>query len=440
MEQELEKSLDQRDEALKANITKSVEEKIEEVKKSIPQPVDNAEELKSLNDKTDAIQKSLEEMAEANKGLANQVSELKEKSAPVVKEKKTLVSTIKTAIIEQIDRIKGMNSTADSIKLELKGASTTGSIDTDEISGNPVVSQFEPGVVRIQNRRPYLREIINVSPTTAGNIQWVEQDFTDPADVTAEGTSKTEVEQGWVVKEAKVQKITAYTKVSEEMLEDVEWASQEIANTLVEQVLLKEDSQIYDGNGTAPQYAGLKYYASSFGVTSSLNSEFYHNVAGATRVDVLRVAAALIAKANFTPTHVVLNPADAALIDLAKSTTGSYVNKSVNDMLRNVTIIENNGVAAGDFLIGDFTKSNYRIRKDVGLVIGRDSDDLTKNLWTMVVELRGAHYVASNHVAAFVKGTFSTCISAINGGATAQNVNIAGPLNSAGTAVATDEI
>jgi hypothetical protein len=81
------------------------------------------------------------------------------------------------------------------------------------------------------------------------------------------------------------------------------------------------------------------------------------------------------------------------------------------------------------------SKSNYRVRRDLSIVIGRDADDLTKNLYTVVAEIRGCHYIKNNHVGAFVKGTFSTAITAITGGGATQNVAITSPLNSDGDAV-----
>ena len=89
-------------------------------------------------------------------------------------------------------------------------------------------------------------------------------------------------------------------------------------------------------------------------------------------------------------------------------------------------VIENTGVTVGTYLIGDFSKSNYRIRKELTLVVDRCESDLLENKFTFwLVELRGVHYVKSNHLNAFIKGTFATDIAAINGTAPIQEVNVA---------------
>ena len=67
----------------------------------------------------------------------------------------------------------------------------------------------------------------------------------------------------------------------------------------------------------------------------------------------------------------------------------------------------------GEFLVGDFNKSNLRIREELNIQVGFVNDDFTKNLFTILAETRATHYVKSNHYGAFVKGTFSTSITAL---------------------------
>ncbi|MDD2286505.1 MAG: hypothetical protein PHQ11_14035, partial [Paludibacter sp.] len=146
----------------------------------------------------------------------------------------------------------------------------------------------------------------------------------------------------------------------------------------------------------------------------------------ANRRDVLRTACAIIAKNNFSATAILLNPSDSALIDMQKNSQGSYINIMASDgVTTQVPVIENTGVTVGTYLIGDFSKSNYRIRKELTLVVDRCESDLLENKFTFLVELRGVHYVKSNHLNAFIKGTFASDIAAINGTAPIQEVNVA---------------
>ena len=426
-----------------AELQKSLNEVVEKIEKSKADGENNqkiAEELKSVKENLDSVQKSMETVSEENKKLVNEMSKLKDAGLSREERKKTYCELIRVAIVKSADRIKQMNGSRESLNLNQEITKAAEEITSGHITGTATgieaIADTEPGVTRVQRRTPYLRQIINVTPVNDGVAKWVEQEAGEgDAGTTAEGATKNKVDQDWVTKVAKVEKITAYTKASEEILEDVEWAAAEVAADLAERVLLKEDEQIYGGNGSTPNLKGLTAYAPSFTVTDAVNNSFYHAIPGASRIDVLRVAVALIASKNFVPTHVLLNPIDAALIDLTKAADGAYVNKDINEMLKNITIIENTGVAAGTFLIGDMSKSNYRVRRDLSLIVARDGDDLIKNLFTFVAEIRGAHYVKSNHVNAFLKGNFADCVTAIDGGRGTQKVEITGPMNEAGDAV-----
>lgn len=449
---EVTKSFKQEIESLKSEMDN--DEKIAELKKSLDSIVknieknkkDNAdiaktvEDVNTLKENLSNVQKSLDVVMEENKKLVNELAKAKDAGLTGEERKKTYTDLIRAAIVKSADRIKQLNASQEMLNLTSVVAKSAEEDLTSHITGSAsglaALAGVDPGVTRVQRRTPYLRQIVDVTPITEGVAKWIEQEAGEgDAGTTAEGATKNQVDQDWVTKVAKVEKITAYTKASEELMEDIEFAASEIAADLAERLLLAEDAQIYGGNGTSPNLKGLTAYAPAFTVTDSTNNSFYHKIPYASHIDVLRVAVALIAGQNFVPTHVLLNPIDAALIDLTKASDGAYVNKTVNDMLKNLVVIENTGVTAGTFLIGDMNKSKYRVRKDLSLIVARGGDDLIKNLFTFVGEIRGAHYVKSNHVNAFLKGTFSSCITAITAGSTTQKVEIAGPLNESNDAV-----
>ena len=101
-------------------------------------------------------------------------------------------------------------------------------------------------------------------------------------------------------------------------------------------------------------------------------------------------------------------------MDLAKDSMGRYLWVKVDDRVWYLRIVESNNMTQGNFIVGDFSRANYRIRKDITMYAGREKDDLTKNLYTIVFELRCVSYIKENYKPAFVAGTFSTAISEIN--------------------------
>jgi hypothetical protein len=123
---------------------------------------------------------------------------------------------------------------------------------------------------------------------------------------------------------------------------------------------------------------------------------------------------AQIANSNFNANYVLVNPADLAEMELTKTSTGEYTLPMFVPMadgvtrVANVPVVANNGVASGDYVVGDFTKSNLRMREDLNIQVGYVDDDFTRNMMTVLCEARACHFVKSNYVNAFVKGTFAT--------------------------------
>ncbi len=253
-------------------------------------------------------------------------------------------------------------------------------------------------------------------------VQWAEQRSPDgSAAATSEGSAKSQIDFDIQEVSAKVEKITAYMKVSKEMLDDAEFMAAEIRTELMELVMLRLDTQILGGSGSTPNLNGIITQASGFMGTPFVNAIDYAN-----RFDVLRVAVNQILRAsggdsnfaaNFVPNYIVLNPDDVAAMELTKNTQGNYLLPPfMSDSGRTISgcvIVANSGMTSGTFLVGDFTKANVRMREGASISIGYENADFTLNLITILCELRAVTYIKGNHTNAFVYGTFSTAISSL---------------------------
>jgi hypothetical protein len=140
-------------------------------------------------------------------------------------------------------------------------------------------------------------------------------------------------------------------------------------------------------------------------------------VTNPNNADVLRVAINQSNVAQFNPNYIVLHPSDAAAMDLDKGTDGHYALPPFTSLdgrvVSGIPVVVNTGITEGTFLLGDFTKSGVRFKEGITINVGYENDDFTKNFVTILAEARLVHRVKSNHYAAFVKGTFSTAITAI---------------------------
>jgi hypothetical protein len=103
-------------------------------------------------------------------------------------------------------------------------------------------------------------------------------------------------------------------------------------------------------------------------------------------------------------------------MQLTKTSTGEYtypmflmdVNK-----VANLTVVSTTNMVAGTFLVGDFTKSNVRMRESMNVQVGYVNDDFQRNMVTILAEARLVQYVKANDYPAFVDGNIATAIAAL---------------------------
>ncbi len=276
------------------------------------------------------------------------------------------------------------------------------------------LASAESGLTRVVRRRPYLLDIANVSSTNKMYVQWAEQANPDgTAGETAEGGSKNQIDFDWVEKSAKVEKLTAYIKTSKESLDDLEGLANEINTELAETVLLAVDAALLAGDGSTPSLNGLLGQDTAYNAGS-----FAGTIEDPKKSDVLRTAIAQVEAAHFIPNYIILHPDDVASMDLEKSAAdGHYTlppfRSADGMMISGVRVIANTGQTVDKFTVGDFTKFNVRIREAFGIDVGYDGNDFSKNMVTILGEIRLVSYVKANHQTAFVSGDFSDAIAAL---------------------------
>ncbi len=371
------------------------------------------ETVKSINEAIAKFQTQMEEMQE-------DVSKAKD-HARAFGVRKSLGQIVVDALQEKklLDTPlrKGEHRTLELDVNKIVGTMTTGNVTASVTDAIPfTLSDNESGLTRIVNRQPWLLQIANVSGTTGKFVQWAEQANREgAADETAEGSLKNQIDFDWVEKSARVEKITAYIKVSKEALSDVPTLKNEIDTELTEMVLLQADTDILSGDGTTPTLNGLLNQDTAYAAGS-----FAGTVSDPNKSDVLRTAVAQVVAAHFRPNYILMHPDDVASMDLEKGTDGHYTLppfKSADGLsISGVRILENTGQTVDKFTVGDFSKLNIKMREGFTIDIGLENDDFTRNLVTILGEIRLAVYVKTNHAGAFVSGDFSDAIAALDSG------------------------
>jgi len=404
----------------------TTEEAIQRIENSIAEKTSgfiSKEEMEGLKSEIVAIKESAEKAGNAEamemkmaiakiEGKMEALKEAKIESSGA----KSLGHSIMDAFKSAKDRILEIaEKGAGSVKLDVKAAGTM-TIGNNYSGGTVGLSTLEGGFTRVQRRMPFMRELVNSAGTTSKYVVWIEQANPDPgvAGMTGEGLPKTQTDFDLVERSCDVKKITAFIKVSKEMIADIPFMAGEINGELTELVALKLDQQILSGDGTGQNMTGIEANATAWAAGS-----FAATIPAANNSDVLRVGIAQIANNNFMANYILMNPEDSAAMQLTKSSTGEYTYPMFIEgpdgitRVKGIPVVENPGVTAGTFLIGDFTKSNLRIREDMNISVGYVDDDFTNNLMTVLCEARACHFVKTNHYGAFVKGVFATAKAAL---------------------------
>jgi len=362
------------------------------------------EGFKSLEIKSDEMIKAIAKM-EGKLEAINE--EAVTKTTP-----KNIAQALSMAFAEKHADIQNSINEGKKFNLDVKAAGDT--TITGDYTGNIALSVLEPGVNRYKRPTIKVRNIVNSGTTTSKFVTYVAQTTTSTSVWTAEGVEKTVIEPKYDEISEEVKKIAGTVRVSKEMLSDLAFIQSEINNDLMESIEAGIENSLINGAGGS-DLNGLLSIAQIFAAGS-----FAGAVPNANLTDVVRIAIAQIQAANFEPTHVVLNPADFAAMQLTKTTTGEYtypmflLDANGQHLVANLPVVTTSYMPAGTYLVGDFSKSNVRVREGVNMQVGYVNDDFQRNMVTILAEARLVHYVKANDVNAFVYGDISTDIAAID--------------------------
>lgn len=399
-----------------------------------------AEELAGIYNEYNSVKSAELEKAIEAKASKDDIDALKnELKANEVKQFKALNDTLKeygvaikklsakereTAAKNTNSVFEGLKSGIDSLKsikngsnerLNFKAADTM-LISTNVSGGNVPVEQRLPGLDDIPSREVRLLSVVSRGTAESNVISWVSKQNRDgAAGGTAEGTLKNQIDYDIVVNTETRKKFTAFIKVSEEMIDDIGFMSTEINNELVGELLREVEEQVYEGDGTGTNLNGIVTQATAFDATTAPSA-----VDNANFVDVLRTAVTQIKIANQSaPNYIMANPTDVlGLMQIKRSSTDKAYIEALQLVggqmsLDGIPIIETTLVTAGTYLVGDFTKATVYDSGTISVEVGRDSDDFTKNLVTVLAEWRGLNVIKTNQTTAFVTGTIATDAAAL---------------------------
>ena len=393
----------------------------------------NAENVKSFNELKDAEgenSKAIAKMSEALLAIKDEqlksINEaLKEQGVVLTKLQKGETANVSQeslkGILEgkkaELATLKGSSSGMNNVKIELKAAGDMSF--TDNVTGQVPQAYRIPGFNDLPQRETRLLDLPVKATLESNLIDWVYEANEDgTAGPTGEGQLKNQIDFDLLVDSEKVQKITAFITITDELLDDPSQMESKIRTKLTEKLLQAVEEGYYSGNGTT-NLNGLRNIATAFD-PGTFATGAANEVENANIVDVIVVAKNQIQLANQSmPTAIIMSPTDVAVMKTVKVSTTDrrYVERvlvSGNSLsIDGTPVVVSNLVAPGEYVVGDFNLSTLWTRQALTIEIGYNADNFVKNFKTIRAEWRGAAVVETNDRGAFVAGDFATDKEAI---------------------------
>lgn len=221
-----------------------------------------------------------------------------------------------------------------------------------------------------------------------------------------EGATKPESGQAFTLVTRPVETIAHWMPVSRQVLEDAPFLDTYLNGRMLYHLRLEMEDQVLNGSGTNGNLSGLNTEATAYAVESPQAPSF-------NDIQRIRSAKRQLEVSDYFGTHVVLNPDDWYRIETTRVNPGTDDRYILGDPSRanrgplwGMQVIASNSQPAGTFLVGDFEQgATFFEKTGIMFEMGyQDSDNMRRNLVTLLAECRGA--LAVWRTEAWVGGSF----------------------------------
>lgn len=268
-------------------------------------------------------------------------------------------------------------------------------------------------IVDALRAQPTFWDLLPKGRTNLAAFPWVNKtNHEGNAAFVAEGALKPLLDFELVPGISTPKKVAAREKASTEVLFDIDAMETLIEQDLRYAVEIAVNTAVLTGVASATSPAGITTIASLYNLTT-IKTPTPNNY------DALRAAIAQLTMLRFNRQVVaVINPIDAANMDLAKATnSGVYMlppfTTADGRRIGNVPVIEDAGIPVGSILVGDLSAYRILIYQDFFIAWGWENDDFSRNLVTAIGEMRFHQFMNDNNAGAFIFDTFANIKTAL---------------------------
>lgn len=296
----------------------------------------------------------------------------------------------------------GFAKTAQRGDMQIKATLTSATTAAAGSVGDAVQTTRLPGILELPQRRLTVRDLLSQGRMDGSTLEYVkETGFNNNAAPVAEAAAKPESDLQFDLVTTSAKVIAHWMKASRQILSDVSQLRSTIDQRLLYGLSYVEEQQLLNGSGTGQNLHGIIPQATAYAAPIT--------IAGATSIDMMRLAMLQAALAEYPATGHVMNPIDWAFIETLKDSDGRYIignpQGSIAPTLWGLPVVTTQAIAVDKFLTGAF-KLGAQVfdRWDARVETGYVNDDFTKNLVTILAEERLA--LAVYRPEAFIYGDF----------------------------------
>tara|TARA_R100000541_G_scaffold243_1_gene910 strand:- start:5454 stop:6623 length:1170 start_codon:yes stop_codon:yes gene_type:complete len=263
--------------------------------------------------------------------------------------------------------------------------------DNSDLTSAEVASQRLPGAYGADFVRYGILDAISKGTTASNLIEYAQETTsTNGAAAAAEASTLAQSAIEFTLKQAPVQLIGTFLKVSKQTRDDAPAMMSFIDNRLSYFVQRKLENEVINGNGTSPNLSGIldsgNFTAQTF--TAATNDDYLGR---------LRIMLTSLQQSGYEASAFFMNPADIQRIDLQTDTTGIFIGSDPRafnlPVAWGVPIVASNLVPANTVIAGDWaTASSLFMRDNTTVeVFEQDDTNVQSNLVTVRAQVRGAY-------------------------------------------------
>jgi len=412
--EELKTRFEKQDGELKSAVEAKVNAAVEQLQKGMISKDDYqkmiSDALKEYGEKATKIEEILRDQGDKINGLQESI-----------KTNKTGLTDIKELIEPHIPKLKELYQAGTGfIKISLKAAGVTSIANGIQAMTSPPNSPYAPGISNqpltlydIIRNPAFVSNYVNMGYTDQSRLAWINETSLQglPA-LVAEAGSKPLTQRTFQVEYSQAKKIAAYISLTEEFDKDLPYLSTAVRRMLQMDLVRAFDLQIQaDVISSATQLS----FTTQLGPNNLTLAPLKNQIFDATLWDGLFAMGTAVRLANFIPNVSLVNPITYAKLVMSKDTYGRY-NIPPAELSNQVNPQQGNNVTADWSLVGDLKQFNTDIYEDFVLKMGWINDDLIKNQFTIVSEVRFHDYISNARKQAIMYANCKWIAEQLNGG------------------------